>query len=652
MVNDAFRLGHTPGVFNLIWLVPALPLAGAVANFFFGRRLGRRSGVVASAAVGLAFVVSVALLVGLLSRDASSRLIVQHLYSWLPVGSLNVGVDLRIDPLSMVMILVVTGVSTLIHVYSIGYMRGDPRETRFFAELNLFVFFMLVLVLADNFLLLYLGWEGVGLCSYLLIGHYFERPSAAAAATKAFVVTRVGDAAMLVGLALIFVQFGSLGFEHTIEATCQTSLRAIACGPGPEILGLGSHTATAIALLLLAGAVGKSAQLPLQTWLPDAMEGPTPVSALIHAATMVTAGVYLVVRTHVFFEISGTAQTVLLVIGLITAILAATSALGQDDIKRVLAYSTMSQIGYMMFAAGLKAYAVAILLLVVHAFYKALLFLSTGSIMHSLDGETDLKRMGGLRHAMPVTFGVFVVGWLAIAGIPPLSGFFAKDQVLAAASHSGRTAAWIVALFAAFFSALYISRIVFLAFFGPLRHDTEPHESPRVMTIPMVLLAVGAVVGGVLGLSAVSGILPRFLEPVIGPVSEGNKGLSTLTLAAISVAVALLGMAVGWFVWGSGRIDWVALRARFRRTHATLEHGWWFDSVYGAVLVTPGKAGAAFAAYVVDRRLIDGAGNLVAKGVGQTANGLRKVTGGYVRRYALAFLIGVVGILWYLAARF
>ncbi len=646
MVSAAFRLGHTPGVFNLIWLVPTLPLAGAVANFFFGRRLGRRSGVVASAAVGLAFVVSVALLFGLLSRDSSSRLIVQHLYSWVPVGSLDVGVDLRIDPLSMVMILAVTGVSTLIHVYSIGYMRGDPRETRFFAELNLFVFFMLTLVLADNFLLLYLGWEGVGLCSYLLIGHYFERPSAAAAATKAFVVTRIGDAAMLVGVALIFVHFGTLEFSRTLSGACPPAVGS--CAFSSSFQG----TFTAIALLLLAGAVGKSAQLPLQTWLPDAMEGPTPVSALIHAATMVTAGVYLVVRTHLFFEISGTAQTVLLLIGLVTAIYAATSALGQDDIKRVLAYSTMSQIGYMMFAAGLKAYSVAILLLVVHAFYKALLFLSSGSIMHALDGETDLKRMGGLRHAMPVTFGVFVVGWLAIAGIPPLSGFFAKDQVLAAASHSGRTAAWIVALFAAFFSALYISRIAFLAFFGPLRHDTDPHESPKVMTVPMVLLAVGAVVGGILGISAVSGILPRFLEPVIGPVGEGNKGLSTLALAAISVAVALLGMAVGWLVWGSGRIDWVALRARFHRTHSTLEHGWWFDSVYGAVLVTPGKAGAAFTAYVVDRRLIDGAGNLIAKGFGLAANGLRKLTGGYVRRYALAFLIGVVGILWYLAARF
>jgi NADH-quinone oxidoreductase subunit L len=655
MVSQIYKppiFGHSLGVFALMWLVPALPLAGAAANLFFGRRLGRRSGVVTSVAVGGAFVVSLFLLFGLLGHDSGDRLFVQHLWSWVPVGTLNVGVDLRIDPLSMVMILVVTGVSTLIHIYSIGYMKGDPREPRFFAELNLFVCFMLLLVLADNFLLLYLGWEGVGLCSYLLIGHYFERPSAAAAAKKAFIVTRVGDAAMLVGVALIFVQFGSLSFGQTIGLGCAPAGSLILCPPGPSIFGLSHGTATAIALLLLAGAVGKSAQIPLQVWLADAMEGPTPVSALIHAATMVTAGVYLVVRTHVFFEISGTAQTVLLVIGLVTAIYAATSALGQDDIKRVLAYSTMSQIGYMMFAAGLKAYAVAILLLVVHAFYKALLFLATGSIMHGLDGETDLKRMGGLRKAMPVTFGVFVVGWLAIAGIPPLSGFFAKDQILAAASHSGRTLALIVALFAAFFSALYISRIVFLAFFGPLRHDSDPHESPRVMTIPMLLLAVGAVAGGVLGISAVSGILPRFLEPVIGPVREGTGGLSTVALTVISVAVAMAGIGVGWLVWGSGRIDWIALRARFPRTRATLEHGWWFDGVYGAVLVAPGKAAAAFAAYVVDRRLVDGAGNLVAKGFGTASTLLRRVGDGMVRRYALLFLVGVVGLLWYLAARF
>jgi NADH-quinone oxidoreductase subunit L len=635
-------VGHTPGVLNLMWLVPALPLAGAAINLFLGKRTARRSGVIATLSVGLSFVVALVLLFGLLGHPSSDRVFTQHLWSWVPVGALQVGIDLRVDPLSIVMMLVVTGVGALIHLYSIGYMEGDPREARFFGELNLFVAFMLLLVMADNFLLLYLGWEGVGLCSYLLIGHYFERPSAAAAAKKAFIVTRVGDAAMLVGIALIFVTFGSLNFGATLGAP--DVVRSV-------VPNVSQSTATAIALLLLAGAVGKSAQIPLQVWLADAMEGPTPVSALIHAATMVTAGVYLVVRTHVFFEISGTALTVVLVIGVLTALYGATSALGQDDIKRVLAYSTMSQIGYMFFAAGLKAYSIAIFLLVVHAFYKALLFMGAGSIMHALHDETDLKKMGGLRKAMPITFATFVVGWLCIAGIPPLSGFFAKDEILAVADHTGRVFAWGVALLAAFFSALYISRIVFLAFFGPLRHDTDPHESPRVMTIPMVILAVLAVLGGALGLTELNGVLPKFLEPVTGPVPETTGGLSTPVLILISVVVALVGIGVGWLIWGSGRIDWIALRSRFRRTHATLEHGWWFDSVYGAVLVAPGKAGSAFAAYVVDRRWVDGFGNLVAKGFGVSSNLLRRVGNGMVRRYALFFLVGVVGVLWYLVAR-
>jgi NADH-quinone oxidoreductase subunit L len=628
---------------HLVGFIPLLPLVGAVVNAVYGRRLRDRSGWLASASVAAAFAVALLVFIALIAHDANDRVFVQHLWTWVPVGAFNVGVDFRVDPLSVLMALVVTGVGSLIHVFSIGYMRGDPRYSRFFAQLNLFVFFMLVLVLAQNFLLLFVGWEGVGLCSYLLIGHYFERPSAASAAKKAFVVTRVGDAAMLVGIALVFVSFGSLDFTTTLRS-------------GPDLISgfpFPSHAGyTAIAFLLLAGAVGKSAQLPLQTWLPDAMEGPTPVSALIHAATMVTAGVYLVVRTHVFFEISGVALVAVLVIGLVTAVYAALSALGQDDIKRVLAYSTISQIGYMMFAAGLKAYSVAILLLVVHAFYKALLFLSTGSVMHALDGETDLKKMGGLRHAMPITFGTFVVGWLAISGVPPLSGFFAKDEILAVASHTGRTVAYGVALFAAFFSALYISRVVFIAFFGPPRHDQHPHESPRVMTVPLILLAIGAVVAGLLGLSAVSGVLPRFLEPVVGRVQEGHGGLSTALLTVISVAVSLLGIAIGWLVYGSGRIDWIALRDRFRPVQQTLAHGWWFDQIYSALLVTPGKAGAAFAAYVVDRRIIDGAGNVLANLFARAASGGRRLQTGMVRTYALAFLLGVVGILCYLTVRF
>src|SRR5947207_13955490 len=441
-----------------------------MAIFAFGRRM-RDSGAIASVAVSASFVISVLLLFTLLGKSSSNRLIVQHVWSWIHVGSFSADVNLRIDPLSIVMALVVTGVGCLIHAYAIGYMEHDPKYDRFFAQMNLFVFFMLLLVLADNFLLLYVGWEGVGLCSYLLIGHWSERPAAASAAKQAFSVTRVGDAAFLVGIAMIATNFGSLDFGRTLSAG--------------GAAGVSHGAITVIALLLLCGAAGKSAQLPLQTWLPDAMEGPTPVSALIHAATMVTAGVYLVVRCHVFFQVSSIASTVVLIGGLVTAVYAATSALGQDDYKRVLAYSTMSQIGYMFFACGLHAYSVAILLLVMHAFYKALLFMSAGNVMHALDGDTDLKRLSGLRAAMPVTFGLFVVGWLAIAGIPPLSGFFAKDQILAAASQSAHYLAWAVGLLAAFFSALYISRLVFLAFFGPFRRERDVHEAPRIMTVPM-----------------------------------------------------------------------------------------------------------------------------------------------------------------------
>jgi NADH-quinone oxidoreductase subunit L len=634
------RIGHTPGAFNLIWLVPALPLASSLLILAFGKRV-RDSGVLASAAVGGSFVISILLLVSLLDRSGDHRMVVQHLWSWIHVGSFSADVNLRIDPLSIVMILVVTGVGSLIHIYSIGYMEHDQKYDRFFAQMNLFVFFMLLLVLADNFALLFVGWEGVGLCSYLLIGHWHDRPAAANAAKKAFIVTRIGDAAFLVGIAFIWFTYQSLDFSHTL-----IDFRNFA-GPIP-----GQSAATVIALLLLCGAVGKSAQLPLQTWLPDAMEGPTPVSALIHAATMVTAGVYLVVRTHVFFEISGVALTVVLIIGLVTAVYAATSALGQDDIKRVLAYSTMSQIGYMFFAAGLRAYSVAILLLVVHAFYKALLFMSAGSVMHALGGETDLKKMRALRIPLPVTFGCFVVGWLAISGLPPLSGFFAKDQILAAASQSGRYLALAVALIAAFFSALYISRVIFLAFMGETyRSDRNVHESPPIMTAPMVLLAAAAVVGGALGLSAASGILPKFLSPVLGVVHEGHRGLSTVWLALISIAVALLGIGVGWLVYGSGQIDWVALRMRTRPLHTALERGWFFDTIYGALIVWPGKAIAAFLAYVVDQRLIDGAVTRVGRGVTAIASVGRRVQTGMVRTYALAFLAGVIGILWYAVAR-
>jgi NADH-quinone oxidoreductase subunit L len=632
-------------VLRQVWLVPALPLAGFVVCLFAGTRLGRYAGWLASALVVASFGVGLGVFSDLVSLPDASRHVVRHLYEWIAVGGFRVAVDLRVDPLSMTMALVVTGVGAIIHVYSIGYMDGDPRYGRFFAYMNLFVFFMLTLVLAENFLLLYVGWEGVGLCSYLLIGFWHERPAAASAAKKAFVVTRIGDTFMLVGIALIFLRLGSLDF---------TAVLRIPCGPGqhcPPAITTDTGVSTVIALLLFAGAIGKSAQVPLHVWLPDAMEGPTPVSALIHAATMVTAGVYLVARTHVLFEVSGVALTVVLVVGLVTALYAATVALAQDDFKRVLAWSTISQLGFMFTALGLRAYWAAIFLLVTHAFYKALLFLSAGSVMHALDGETDLKKMGGLRRAMPITAVVCSIGALALAGIPPFAGFFSKDDVLAVANQSGHALAWLIALVAAFFSALYMARLVFLAFFGEERTERYAHEAPPVMTVPLGLLAVGAAFGGFLGANETRGLLQTFLAPVLGKVREPTQGLSGPALALISVGVAALAIAVGWLVYGSGRIDWVALRVRLSSLHRFLARGWYVDDAYAAVLVSPAKAGSAFLAYVVDARLVDGLVNASGQLVRWLASVGRRVQTGFVRNYALAILLGALVLLVYVGLR-
>jgi NADH-quinone oxidoreductase subunit L len=623
-----------------IWIVPALPLAGFVVNLFVGRKLGRWAGILASLLMVASFGVALGVLSDLLKLSADGRLFVRHLYDWIGVGGFRVAADLRVDPLSMTMVMVVTGVGSLITIYSIGYMHGDPRYGRFFAYMNLFCFFMLTLVLAQNFLFLYLGWEGVGLCSYLLIGFWHERPSAATAAKKAFIVTRIGDTFMLIGIVLVFLRLGSLDFSDVL-----VSPGSIA-GPARP-----SGVFTIIALLLFGGAVGKSAQVPLHVWLPDAMEGPTPVSALIHAATMVTAGVYLVARTHVFFEISGVALVVVMVVGIVTALYAATAAVGQDDIKRVLAYSTISQLGFMFFALGLKAYAAAIFLLVTHAFYKALMFLSAGSVMHGLEGETDLKKMGALRKAMPITATMFAVGALAISGVPPFAGFFSKDQILAAANQTGHVFAWLVGLLAAFFSALYITRLISLAFLGDDRTERHAHESPPVMTIPLGFLAIGATFGGLLGLSAVTGRLQTFLVPALGEIPEPSAGLSEAALTAISVVVAVVGILVGWFVYGSGKVDWIALRVRLAAVQRFLASGWYVDDAYAATIAAPGKAGSAFLAYVVDAGGVDG----LVNGVGITVQWLarvgRRVQTGFVRTYALAFLLGAVAFLVYVGLR-
>jgi NADH-quinone oxidoreductase subunit L len=620
-----------------LWLVPALPLAAAAVNLFAGRRLGQLAGWIASAAVALSFLVSAAAVQGLLGASEDARVATQHLFDWISVGSFTVGADLRLDVLSAVMILVVTGVGTLIHVYAIGYMEGDPRFGRFFAYLNLFVFFMLLLVLANDYALLYVGWEGVGLCSYLLIGFWFEERNNAVAAKKAFVTTRIGDTAMLVGLAMIVANVGSLDLDRVFGAAG----------------GMAEGTATAISLLLFAGAIGKSAQVPLHVWLPDAMAGPTPVSALIHAATMVTAGVYLVVRSAPLFEASPIALTVVLVVGLVTALFAATCALGQDDIKRVLAYSTVSQLGFMFMAAGMRFYSGAIFLLVAHAFYKAVMFLGAGSVMHGMHDETDLKRMGGLRHRMPLTTWTFAIGALALAGVFPLAGFFAKDQILEVAQHTGRAWVYVLGTAGAVLSALYVGRLLFLAFFGEARSEEarHAHESPPVMWVPLALLAGGAVLAGVLLSSTADGTLAHLLEPVTGPIPEGEGGVPTIVLSAIATAIAVAALALAWWVYASGRVDWLALRERLAPLQRAAANGWYVDDYYSAVLVRPGVAGASALASAFDLGVIDRAVNGVGGGVRRLAAAGRRLQTGFVRSYALGLFVGAVGVLVWLGTR-
>ena len=625
------------GALTLLWLIPALPLAGAAINLFAGRRLGTIAGWIGSLTVIGSFVIAAAAVVELVGRPAEDRLVVQYLFDWIGVGRFTVGADLRLDALSATMILVVTGVGALIHVYSMGYMAGDARYARFFAYMNLFVFFMLMLVLGENYLVLYLGWEGVGLCSYLLIGFWFDKPENAEAAKKAFVTTRIGDSLMFVGLALIVAQFHTLDFQ-TIFGSAGSVLT--------------SGVATAIALLLLAGAVGKSAQIPLHVWLPDAMAGPTPVSALIHAATMVTAGVYLIVRSHVLFELSPIALDVVAWIGIVTVLYAGTCALAQWDIKRVLAYSTVSQLGYMFVAAGLGAYSAAMFFLVAHAFYKGLLFLGSGSVIHGLDDEQDLRQMGGLARKMPVTAVTMVIAALALAGFPLLAGFYAKDQILEVAFTNEKYAFYVLGSIGAVFSALYIGRLVFLTFFGRPRSEAaeHAHESPAVMLGPLVVLAAGAAGAGLLETNG-EGVLSRFLEPVVGVAPGGARTLPTVAFYAVAMVITFGGIVTALWIYASGRVDWLALRGRLEPLPRTLQNGWYVDAGYDAAIVQPAKRAASITAYVVDARGVDGLVNAIGGGVKRLAQSGRLIQTGFVRSYALAVFLGAVALLAYVGIR-
>jgi NADH-quinone oxidoreductase subunit L len=660
LVNGAALLaqGGVPGTVDAAWLIPAIPLFGAVLLMLLGRRFGRAAGAIATTLMFGAFGVGLATFFDVVSRPASDRTFVQTLWSWIAGGSFRVSADYRIDPLALVMILVVTGVGALIHLYSIGYMHGDPRYPRYFAYMNLFAFSMLVLVMANNFLVLYVGWELVGLCSYLLIGYWFERPTAATAAKKAFITNRVGDVSFAVGLFLIFATFGTLDFAAVFRTA-------------PVIA---SGTATAIALLLFGGAIGKSAQIPLYVWLPDAMEGPTPVSALIHAATMVTAGIYMVARTHVIFEAGPVSLDVVAAIGAATAVFAAIIAVAQDDIKRILAYSTISQLGFMFTAVGVGAAAAGVFHLVTHAFFKALLFLGAGSVMHALSNKTDITRMGGLFRKIPWTAATFAFGWVAIIGVPLTSGFFSKDQILEGAYDGRKDWALVLLLLALTLTAFYMSRLVFLTFFGRSRLDSDehPHESPPLMVLPLVLLGLAALLAGLLGPSAESGRLQRFIGPTVqrqsrieaslsgaeqqpgttvkGPFPEREGPLAGAALPGLSVGLTAAGVLAAGYMY-LGPFDWRRRRERPSWAWRTVRNKFYVDEAYGFVFTSAGRLVASALAYVVDLRLIDGLVNAVGSWVSRLASAARRVQTGYVRTYGLAVLGGSIVLLGLLIGR-
>lgn len=612
------------------WLViiPLAPLLAALLNFLFGKWwIRQRAHWLAVPAVALSFLVSLLAAAAVLGRHEVLR---QPLYTWITAGDFHVPVELVVDELTAVMLLVVTGVSLLVHIYSIGYMHHDPAYYRFFAWLPLFVFSMVMLVLANNFLVLFVFWEAVGLCSYLLIGFWFRRRSAAEAAKKAFAVNRIGDFGFALGVMLIFTTLGTLDYEAVFQAI-------------PE---LSSGTITAIALLLFTGAVGKSAQLPLFVWLPDAMEGPTPVSALIHAATMVTAGIFMVARTHPIFLASPTAMSVVALIGALTAFVAATIAVTQFDIKRVIAYSTVSQLGYMALALGVGAWIPAIFHLFTHAFFKALLFLGSGAVMHALHDELDMRRMGGLKRWMPITYWTFVIGAAANAGIVPLAGFWSKDEILVGAWVGGAPLLALLGLVAAFFTSLYMFRAVFLTFHGEPRfdpHELHPHDPPATMSVPLVVLAIGALLAGFAGVPPEKGWIHHALEPVFETAEHHDVSLSlTLAFATLSTLVALAGLGLAHAAYVRGTLSPATVAERLGWLYRLAANGWYFDFLYQRYIVRPLDAFADWLWRAVDVGIIDGAVNGLARAVAALAQLWRRLQTGLVANYVLLIALATV----------
>jgi len=610
------------------WLLVALPLAGAAILLFGGRRTDPWGHWLGCAAALAAFGVGAALLSDLLSRGGDDRTIHQTLFTWIPVNQLQVDFGLQIDQLSICFVLLISGVGSLIHIYSVAYMAEDTDRRRFFGYLNLFLASMLLLVIADNYLVLYVGWEGVGLASYLLIGFWYHKPTAATAAKKAFVMNRVGDAGLAVGMFVMFSNFGTLSYSGVFTAA-----------PGADHGAL-----TAMGLLLLMGACAKSAQVPLQAWLGDAMEGPTPVSALIHAATMVTAGVYLIVRSNPIFNLSSDARLGVVIVGAVTLLFGAFIGCAKDDIKRALAASTMSQIGYMVLAAGLgpAGYAFAIMHLLTHGFFKAGLFLGSGSIIHAMHEEQNMRRYGGLRKALPITFVTFGLGYLAIIGVWPFAGFFSKDAIIEAALGSGGTQGYVLggaALLGAGITAFYMTRVMLMTFFGEKRWapGSHPHEAPALMTGPMILLAFGSVFSGFLFTYGDS--LPHWLEPVVGVHEEATHGISKGAVSGVALAVVAVGILVAYRMYG-GKAEIPSVAPVQVGVLTTAARNDLYGDAFNEEVFMRSGAELTDALVEVDDAGVDGSVNALAALVGRTSNRLREMETGFVRNYALSMLTG------------
>ena len=639
---------------ELVWLIPIFPLIGFLINGLFGRRFSEKTiGWIGAGSVGASFLVAVSIFLELLSMDPGSRSIQKIVYSWIWSGDLNVPIGFLVDPLSIVMIMVVSGVGCIIHVYSIGYMHGEIGFRRYFSYLNLFVFNMLILVSANNFLLMFVGWEGVGLCSYLLIGYYYEKKSASDAGKKAFVVNRVGDFGFLLGMFLIFTVFGTFNYVDVFAVA-------------PEKLTQGGSLVTLITLLLFVGATGKSAQIPLYTWLPDAMEGPTPVSALIHAATMVTAGVYMVSRCSVMFAMAPVSLTVVATIGGLTALFAATIGITQFDIKRVLAYSTISQLGYMFMACGVGAFSTGIFHLMTHAFFKALLFMAAGSVMHAMSGELDMRKMGNLRKKLPYTHWTYLFGTLAIAGIFPFAGFFSKDEILYYALQKN-VVFWIMGAVAAVMTSFYMFRSVFMTFYGKSRVEPDVahhlHESPPLMTVPLMILAFLSLVGGFVGIPVIEGAqrFANFLSPVFAPAKAiiehgahhvGHHSVTAeLILMAVSLAIAILGLLVARYMYITSPETPGRIVERFSGLYRLVFNKYWIDELYDFLFVNSIVEFSRFLWKKFDEAVIDGIVNGVAAVVRTFGSVLRLLQTGLVKDYALSVLVGAMVVIGYLLLR-